>query len=65
MNERKTISMLQRVPLILAVTAASYGLPLHAQAHQARGANVGKSVSRPAAADADRPMHDRRLVRQR
>ena len=28
MNERKTASMLQRVPVILAVTAASYGLQL-------------------------------------
>lgn len=28
MQERKTISMLQRVPVILAVTAASYGLQL-------------------------------------
>jgi len=65
MNERKTMSMLQRVPVILAVTAASYGLPLQAQTQHARGAGVGKSVSRPAAADADRPMHDRRLVRQR
>ncbi len=26
MNERKTASILQRVPVILAVTAASYGL---------------------------------------
>lgn len=28
MNERKTSPMLQRVPVILAVTAASYGLQL-------------------------------------
>ncbi len=28
MNERRTSSMLQRVPVILAVTAASYGLQL-------------------------------------
>jgi hypothetical protein len=32
MNERKTSSILQRVPVILAVTAASYGLQLPAQA---------------------------------
>lgn len=63
MNERKTPSMLQRVPVILAVTAASYGLPLQAQTTAQR--SVGNSVSRPAAADAERPMHDRRLVRQR
>jgi hypothetical protein len=31
MNERKTASMLQRVPVILAVTAASYGLQLPPQ----------------------------------
>lgn len=28
MNERKTASILQRLPVILAVTAASYGLAL-------------------------------------
>lgn len=28
MNENKTSSMLQRLPVILAVTAASYGLQL-------------------------------------
>lgn len=32
MNEPKTSSMLQRVPVILAVTAASYGLQVPAQA---------------------------------
>jgi hypothetical protein len=32
MNESKTASMLQRVPVILAVTANSYGLPLQALA---------------------------------
>ena len=63
MNERKTISMLQRVPVILAVTAASYGLPLQAQT--TAQSSVGKNVSRPAAADSERPMHDRRMVRQR
>jgi hypothetical protein len=30
MNETKTASMLQRVPVILAVTASSYGLELKA-----------------------------------
>ena len=28
MNENKTMSILQRLPLVLAVTAASYGLNL-------------------------------------
>ncbi len=65
MNERKTLSMLQRVPVILAVTAASYGLPLHAQQAAPRGASSGKSMARPLAQDSERPLHDRRLVRQR
>ncbi len=48
MNERRTMSMLQRVPVILAVTAASYGLPVQAQSAAQRSA--GKAViSRPAA----------------
>jgi hypothetical protein len=63
MNERKTLSILHRVPVILAVTAASYGLPLQAQT--TAQCIVGHSLSRPAAADSERPMHDRRLVRQR
>jgi hypothetical protein len=65
MNERRTtISILQRLPLILAVTAASYGLPLQS-AHAAiqRGANAGKSVAKPAAATSQRHWHDQRLVR--
>lgn len=63
MKERKTAAMLQRIPVVLAVTAASYGLPLHAQQATARGA--GKSMSRPMANDSERPMHERRLIRQR
>ena len=35
MNEHKTGSILQRVPVILAVTASSYGLPLQSQVHRA------------------------------
>jgi hypothetical protein len=31
-QERKTASMLQRIPVILAVTAASYGLQIPPQA---------------------------------
>jgi len=34
MNPQRTTSMLQRLPVILAVTAASYGLPLQSQAHR-------------------------------
>lgn len=52
MNERKIISMLQRVPVILAVTADSSGLPLQAQTAAQR--NVGKSVSRTVAAGGSR-----------
>ena len=65
MNERRMTSILQRVPVILAVTAASYGLPLQAQAqaHAQRGASTGKAMSRPAAATSERPPHDQRLVR--
>jgi hypothetical protein len=37
MNDRKASSILQRLPLVLAVTAASYGLPL--QAHAMRAGN--------------------------
>lgn len=29
MSDNRTLSILQRAPVILAVTAASYGLPLH------------------------------------
>lgn len=38
MNIHRTESILQRAPLILAVTAASYGLP-RADAHAARTAS--------------------------
>lgn len=31
MNQHRTTSILQRLPVILAVTAASYGLPTQAQ----------------------------------
>jgi hypothetical protein len=65
MNERRTISILQRLPLILAVTATSYGLPLQsAQAAAQRGASAGKSVAKPAAATSQRAWHDQHLVRR-
>lgn len=38
MSDTKTASMLQRVPAILAVTAASYGLPLEPRGERMRGA---------------------------
>lgn len=37
MNEHTTPSILQRVPAILAVTAASYGLPVQEQADRSNG----------------------------
>lgn len=36
MQERRTTSILQRVPVILAVTAASYGLVSQAQAQNSQ-----------------------------
>lgn len=49
MNDNKTRAMLQRIPMILAVTAASYGLPLQARATQRRAAS-SHGVARPGAA---------------
>lgn len=47
MQERKTISMLQRVPVILAVTAASYGLQLPPSvAGRAAGQGVSSTVAK-------------------
>lgn len=45
MNERKTSSILQRMPVILAVTAASYGLQLPPQANRATQAATVASPS--------------------
>ena len=45
MNETKTSSMLQRVPVILAVTAASYGLQVPAQAMRWSAPAAQASVS--------------------
>jgi hypothetical protein len=42
MNEHRTTSILQRVAVILAVTAASYGLPSQAQASR-WGTGLGKA----------------------
>jgi len=44
MNEHTTPSILQRVPVILAVTAASYGLPAGGQGHSST-ARAGQVVS--------------------
>jgi hypothetical protein len=50
MKENKTSSILQRLPVILAVTAASYGL----QAHAARAVDVKAAAGTSSAAHADR-----------
>jgi hypothetical protein len=49
MNAPRTASILQRVPVILAVTAASYGLPaeINAQARTLR-AGIRDSAEGPA-----------------
>ncbi|HZY19476.1 MAG TPA: hypothetical protein VFE82_13445 [Ramlibacter sp.] len=58
MNERKTSSMLQRVPVILAVTAASYGLqlpPSVAGRASAQGLSGKVASSQPAGRTAAAP----------
>lgn len=58
MNDNKTSSMLQRLPVILAVTAASYGLQLPVNAkpvavqksQNSKGAQVAVPVRRNVAA---------------
>ena len=55
MNEQRTSSMLQRLPVILAVTAASYGLPMQSHARHTpgtAGAVAGAAASAPALARA-------------
>ena len=59
MNEQKTSSMLQRLPLILAVTAASYGLPMQSHARHSPG-TAGNAV---AGAATSAPTFERALVR--
>ncbi len=57
MNENSTRLILQRLPVILAVTAASYGLP--AQAAQSTGS---KSAERNAANSHAAPVATRTAV---
>lgn len=52
--------MLQRVPVILAVTAASYGLPLQAQPAAQRSAGK-EPIARTAAAAARQVVQQGRL----
>ncbi len=48
MNDQKTSSILQRVPVILAVTAASYGLQVPPQALRLGTGTSASMVSRDA-----------------
>lgn len=64
MNEHTTPSILQRVPVILAVTAASYGLPVQARGQWAssRTEHVAPraatpSCHEPSARDSVTPQH--------
>lgn len=57
MNDHKTFSMLQRVPVILAVTAASYGLQVPPQALR-----LGTVATTTAHADAGRAAPPLRSV---
>ena len=48
-QERKTASMLQRIPVILAVTAASYGLQVPQQATRWSPHPVAQRTQAPSA----------------
>jgi hypothetical protein len=58
MIEQRTPSILGRVPVILAVTAASYGLPLEAGAQRSRAGSVQAGCARAGVAPArQHPQH--------
>jgi hypothetical protein len=54
MSETRTASMLQRVPVILAVTAASYGLKLQPAGERTRAAAPRHGNGRPQGTGAHR-----------
>lgn len=58
MNETRTTSMLQRVPVILAVTANSYGLELKANGTRKSQAHGDRRRDDPAKSD-DKPSEHR------
>jgi hypothetical protein len=58
MNEHTTPSILQRVPVILAVTAASYGLPLQAQGRSPRPRTTSEMSSGAIGCGLDRPVRE-------
>lgn len=55
MNDNRTRSILQRLPMILAVTAASYGLPVQAQATRVSATMSNSAPGRAAAGLAPLP----------
>jgi hypothetical protein len=60
MNEARTTSILQRVPVILAVTAAAYGLPLQSQNKRLDRAGTHRAANRKAAETSfDRGMREK------
>ncbi|HSH91870.1 MAG TPA: hypothetical protein VK996_17930 [Ramlibacter sp.] len=54
MNEARTTSILNRVPKILAVTAASYGLPQQTQAYRVSASGARRDASKVATPQPDR-----------
>jgi TPP-dependent pyruvate/acetoin dehydrogenase alpha subunit len=59
MSEMKTASMLQRVPVILAVTANSYGLSPHPEARKSATAGDRHRHARRKGAHDGKPMAHR------
>jgi hypothetical protein len=53
MKEERTTSILQRVPVILAVTRASYGLPPHASAKPSDTRNKHRDSAGPGRPERD------------
>ena len=64
MSDTRTTSMLRRLPVILAVTAASYGLPYHGHATPRQAATQGGKLSSPVApaVNTSAAPHARRLA---
>lgn len=56
MNDQKTSSMLQRLPVILAVTAASYGLQVPPQALRPTASASSTQTLDPAASGRTAPV---------
>lgn len=65
MNETKTASMLRRIPVILAVTAASYGLQVPQQAMRWSAASQPRPVSEAPDAEPAAGSRSARIGRQK